>query len=83
MFNINKIGNMVNASIIAAYLEGRTTKEENQKLMKAVAASNDLFTFLSAAAAVKSCESLIDRSGKFIGLERVQTTRKGGCKRFK
>lgn len=74
---------MVNASLFAAYLEGRTTKNENREVMKAVASSKELFSFLSVAAAVKSCETLIDETGKFIGLERVQTIRKGGMTKFK
>ena len=74
---------MVNASLFAAYLEGRTTKNENREVMKAVASSKELFAFLSVAAAVKSCENLIDETGKFIGLERVQTIRKGGMVKFK
>lgn len=81
MYLINNI--MVNASLFAAYLEGRTTKNENREVMKAVASSKELFSFLSVAAAVKSCETLIDETGKFIGLERVQTIRKGGMTKFK
>ena len=81
MFVILITNAMVNARIFASYLEGRTSKKENTELMKAVAASNELFSILSVAAAVKSCEVLMDEKGKFIGQDQVQLTRKGGIEK--
>lgn len=51
-------------NLIAAFLEGTTTKEETRKLMTAVGASATLFASVAAAAAVTSCASYILKKAK-------------------
>ena len=50
---------MANSNLIAAFLEGTTTKEETRKLITAVGASATLFASVAAAAAVTSCASYL------------------------
>lgn len=51
-------------NLIAAFLEGTTTKAETRKLMTAVGASATLFASVAAAAAVTSCASYILKKAK-------------------
>ena len=50
---------MANANLVAAFLEGTTTKEETRKLISAIGASATLFASVAAAAAVTSCASYL------------------------
>lgn len=55
---------MISANLVAAFLDGKTTKEETKMLLRAVSASNAVFTTVAAAAAVASCVSYLGRKTK-------------------
>lgn len=50
---------MASSDLVAAFLEGTTTKAETRKLISAVGASATLFASVAAAVAVTSCASYI------------------------